>query len=566
MESSGKLNYVFRKYPLLRWVLALFLVSVIIFLIIFYNVKSKPVPVINSINPPVGSPGDVVIIKGENFGEIRDMNYVEIAGSKLTSSSYISWEDDCIKLVLPANVQDGLVIVGTKDRRSEPVLFANEVDIPVPVPTVQQVTKPVINSFSSDKLRVGDVLVIQGNNFGDSKNQSKVMFSIDYNNDKIEDKSKYHSNMIPANEDDFDYISWSNTEIKVHVPDGASSGNVIVDTGKEFSDPKRISIDQSAGVKSFGKKKIYLLQYSADIDDVISGDKGTTITLRCPVPYTSVSQPKVEITEVTPEPILVNYQNNLVHQVTNVKSNSSKMVFNQNFVLPVFEVKTSVNPDKIGYYKNTEKSLLTKNVRADELIPSDNEVVMNLASKIVGREKNPYIQAKMIYNYMCDNFEIISKPRKSDMNPLDLIKKEKGDAYDFAIIYTALLRACGIPAVTNAGILVSQNLSTQSHWWCEFYVDRVGWIPVDPALGAGMEYGRWPDRDVSEDRSYYFGNMDSHHIIFSRGWNKLKPFSADNKIVQKPRSFALQSIWEEASDDVTKYSSYWSVPVVRGIY
>ena len=167
---------------------------------------------------------------------------------------------------------------------------------------------------------------------------------------------------------------------------------------------------------------------------------------------------------------------------------------------------------------------------------------------------------------MLDNYKLLSKPRAGDADPLDLIRKEKGDAYDFAVIFTALLRACDIPAVTNAGILVSQDLTTQSHWWCEFYVDRVGWIPVDPALGAGMEYNRWADRPVEEDRDYYFGNMDSHHIVFSRGWSKLKPFSADNKIVQKPRSFALQSIWEEASANVEKYSSYWSVPVVKGIY
>ena len=46
----------------------------------------------------------------------------------------------------------------------------------------------------------------------------------------------------------------------------------------------------------------------------------------------------------------------------------------------------------------------------------------------------------------------------------------------------------------------------------------------------------------------------------------LKPFAADNKIVQQPRSYALQSIWEEASESTVKYSSYWSVPVVKGIY
>ena len=599
MESSGKLSYTFRKYPLLRWILSFLIVAAVIFAIIFYNVKSKPVPVIDSINPPVGSPGDVVVLKGSNFGEVRDMNYVEIAGSKLTNSAYISWTDEEIKIVLPANVQDGLVYVGTKDRKSEPVLFANEVDIPVPVPAIKQVTRPIITSLSSNKIRIGEVLTIEGDNFGDSKNQSKVYFSADYG-EKQTRSSNYLNNMISCNENDFDYVSWTNNEIKVHVPDGAVTGHIIVDTGKEHSEGAKITIDKSAGDKTYKNKKIYLLQYSADIADVVSSSTDTTITLRCPVPETTVYQPNVQINEVTPQPILLNYQKDLIHQITKVKDSKEKIVFNQSFVLPVYEVNTNVNPDKIGLYKDTEKNLLTNTVRADDLVPSNAEEVKKLLPEIIGRQKNPYRQAKLIYDYMIDNYEILSNPRSADSNPLDLINDKRGDAYDFAVIFTALLRACDIPSVTNAGVLVGGDLTTQSHWWSEFYIDRVGWIPVDVALGAGMEYNRWNDRsqdeqllkdikivgseDMSEkellekqteelkkrqkqeDRQYYFGNMDSHHIVFSRGWNKLKPFSADNKIVQKPRSFALQSIWEEASANVDKYSSYWSVPVVKGIY
>ena len=131
-----------------------------------------------------------------------------------------------------------------------------------------------------------------------------------------------------------------------------------------------------------------------------------------------------------------------------------------------------------------------------------------------------------------------------------MIKKESGDAFDFAVICTALLRAAEVPAYTDGGVLVNPDLSTQSHWWCEFYIDKIGWIPCDPALGAGLEFKQWSDSDVVDVKEYYFGNMDSHHILFSRGWSQLKPFSADNKIVQQPRSFALQSIWEEANRDI----------------
>ena len=569
MDSSGKFSYSLRKYPIVRVLSIVFIISLILGVIYLIGFRTKLVPEITSVVPPVGSPGDLVVINGENFGSVRDMSYVEIAGSKLTASSYISWSNNCIKIVLPANVQDGLLVVGTKEMRSKPALFANEVEIPVPVPAVQQVTKPVITMLSSDKLSVGELLVISGNNFGDSKNQSKVLFTMDCNNKISEADYKnvalLTENMIPASEDDFDYVSWSNTEISVRVPDGASSGLVIVDTGREKSDPKEFVVNTEAGRKEYLNKKIYLVEYTADIADVVTNDI-STITLRCPVPFSSPAQPQVEITDVVPEPILVNYQNNLIHQITRSRNNTPKSVFKQNFVLPVFEVRTNVNVTKIGNYKNTEKNLLSGALKADTLIPCDDKSVKELCEKIIGKEKNPWSKAKFIYDYMCENFSVLSKVRKGDSDPLDLIKKGNGDAYDFAVICTALLRAAEIPAYTDSGILVNQDLQTQTHWWCEFYIDKVGWIPCDPALGAGLEYKQWTDSDVVDAKNFYFGNMDSHHIMFSRGWSQLKPFSADSKIVQQPRSFALQSIWEEANKDTAKYSSYWSVPVVKGVY
>ncbi len=569
MDSSGKFSYSLRKYPIVRVLSVVFIISIILGVIYLVGFRTKQVPEITSVVPPVGSPGDLVVINGENFGSVRDMSYVEIAGSKLTASSYISWTNNCIKIVLPANVQDGLLVVGTKEMRSKPALFANEVEIPVPVPVVQQVTKPVITMLSSDKLSVGELLVISGNNFGDSKNQSKVLFTMDCNNKISEADFKniaiLTENMIPASEDDFDYVSWSNTEISVRVPDGASSGVVIVDTGREKSDPKEFAVNTEAGRKEYLNKKIYLVEYTADIADVMTNDI-STITLRCPVPFSSPSQPQVEITDVVPEPILVNYQNNLIHQITRSRNNTPKSVFKQNFVLPVFEVRANINVTKIGSYKNTEKNLLSGALKADTLIPSDDKAIKELCNKIVGKEKNPWNKAKLIYEYMCENLSVLSKVRKGDSDPLDLIKKANGDAYDFAVIYTALLRAAEIPAYTDSGVLVNQDLQTQTHWWCEFYIDKVGWVPCDPALGAGLEYKQWTDSDVVDAKSFYFGNMDSHHIMFSRGWSQLKPFSADSKIVQQPRSFALQSIWEEANKDTAKYSSYWSVPVVKGVY
>ena len=536
---------------------------------VLISYRTKSIPEITSINPPVGVPGDVIVITGKNFGATRDMSYVEFSGSKLTASAYISWSDTKIKLVLPANIQDGLVVVGTKDSRSKPSLFANEIDIPVPVPEVKLSSKPVITSLNNQNYVAGDLLVIHGNNFGDSRNISKVLFTVDYD-DKLAQAeftniNMYTENMIEASDFENAYEYWSNSEIRVRIPDGVCSGMVVVDTGSEKSEPYKINITGPVR-KHYKARKIYLMNYTADIADIYTDDV-STITLRCPIPETTAYQPDIQITETNPSPILMNYQNNLIHQLTKTKNYVPKTVFSQTFVLPVYEVTTVLPADRLTSYRQGTLPFVDNALKADTLVPSDDENVVKLAASIIGKEKSSYNKAKLIYNYMCDNFKVQEKVRKGDSDPLDLIKSKKGDAYDYAIVYTALLRAAGVPALTDAGVLVLQEQATQAHWWCEFYIPSVGWIPVDPAIGSGLKYNRWNEGGESVDvKSYYFGNMDSHHITFSRGWNELKPFSQENKIVQQPRSFALQGIWEEASSNTIKYSSYWSLPVIKGIY
>lgn len=569
MNTTKKISYYFRRYPAVRVLIVLTIIGLIVGSSVLISYRTKNIPEITSINPPVGVPGDVIVITGKNFGATRDMSYVEFSGSKLTASAYISWSDTKIKLVLPANIQDGLVVVGTKDSRSKPSLFANEIDIPVPVPEVKLSSKPVITSLNNQNYVAGDLLVIQGNNFGDSRNTSKVLFTVDYD-DKLAQAeftniNMYTENMIEASDFENAYEYWSNSEIRVRIPDGVCSGMVVVDAGNEKSEPYKINITGPVR-KHYKARKIYLMNYTSDIADIYTNDV-STITLRCPIPATTAYQPDIQITETNPSPILMNYQNDLIHQLTKTKNYVPKTVFSQTFVLPVYEVTTVLPADRLTSYRQGTLPFVDNALKADTLIPSDDENVVKLAASIIGKEKSSYNKAKLIYNYMCDNFKVQEKVRKGDSDPLDLIKSKKGDAYDYAVIYTALLRAAGVPALTDAGILVLQEQATQAHWWCEFYIPSVGWIPVDPAIGSGLKYNRWNEGGESVDvKSYYFGNMDSHHITFSRGWNELKPFSQENKIVQQPRSFALQGIWEEASSNTTKYSSYWSLPVIKGIY
>lgn len=564
MSFFVKLDYYFRKFPLLRFVLLVAFIALIIAASAFFSFKNKPVPVIESINPSVGVAGDVIQIYGKNFGSKRNMNYVEFSGSKLTSSCYVSWRDDCIKLVLPEDVRDGLVIVGVDGIRSKPAMFANAEGIPVPVVEDVNLKNPVISYFSTNEVNVGESVIIYGNNFGESRNQSKVYFAATY--DSPDTTTVSNSSMIVVNEFEQEYEYWSNSEIHVRVPDGACSGGVVVEVGGQKSEPEEITVNKKIGDKKFLDRKIYLIKYTADIADVrVSGTDDAVITLRCPVPVTVAAQNSVEITDINPPPVLQNYQQNIIHQYRIGKDAPAKTVFAQTFVVSEYEINTNIKPEKVVVSKDKKWPAFLKSLtQPDSLIPSDNQEIIHLANSIVKKEQNPYKMAQLVYEYMLAQYEILNITRNDNANPLDLLQSKNGDAYDFSIVYTSLLRSLGIPCITNCGVLIGQNLKTKPHWWCEFYIKNFGWIPVDVALGSGLLYDDW--NSIEKPSAYYFGNLDSHHILFSRGMNHIKSFSQDSKIVQRPKAFALQSFWEESSNGAIKYSSYWSDVVVDGVY
>lgn len=536
------------------------------------TVKAKKMPAIQTIIPAVGSPGDTMVIKGSNFGKSRGTSFVEIGGSRITASGYLSWADDTIKLVLPSNVQDGLVFVQTNAGKSKPEFFANETGIPVAAPQTARTEQPVISSVQPQECGIGTLLTISGANFGQARGESKVLFTA--NRDDANQKQQNAGDKtgelelqyIEANPNNFDYESWSDSEIKVRVPDGAASGQIVIRTQKGESNLSPIKISVTQEEKNFTSRKTYLVQVYADIENEDSKNS-TNIALRMPKPVVSAREPLVEMTECSPEPVLRDFKNTVVYrfELKNQKnSKDAKLRFRQNYIISAYDVNTNINPKNVKNFTETERALYKIYTSSDELIKKDGNLE-TFAAKITGKEKNPYLKAKLIYEYLLENYKLDKNLRKSDASPYDLLNKKSGDAYDFAVFYTALLRSSQIPAATMGGILVDTDLKAQPHWWTEFYLEKYGWIPVDTALGMGMEYKSF--KNVEDAKSFYFGNLDGQHLAFSRGWNELKrTISENSKIVTRQKTYALQSIWEESSEGKVNYSSLWNDPAVVGIY
>jgi transglutaminase-like putative cysteine protease len=107
----------------------------------------------------------------------------------------------------------------------------------------------------------------------------------------------------------------------------------------------------------------------------------------------------------------------------------------------------------------------------------------------------------------------------------EVMERRMGVCQDFAHVMVAMCRAIGIPARYVSGYFFdathdnSLRGSQASHAWVEVYLDRFGWIGLDPTnnkvidetyivLATGRDY-----RDVAPVAGTYFGGGESRLVV-----------------------------------------------------
>ncbi len=556
MRLSSKIKYYFLKHSIVRSIVVVGLIFVIFSFFAFIFSQDNSEPVIEDINPAVGEPGDVMTITGKHFGTKGVGSSVEIGGVQLTSSSFLLWSDSSIKVVLPHNVSDGLVYVENKNGRSTPSVFANRQTIPVPIVQNTRTAEPLIESVQTAGNTIGSIVTIDGANFGTIRGSSQVLFSMG------DSTTTGKRDMIACSEFDKDYQFWSDTQLQVRIPEGASTGQMYILTSNGMSSGYAMTITKSIGSKTYSGLRTYTVNINADITE-IEAQEHETLTLFMPLPVTSVSQGSVTVLSSKPEPQMM-YSNNFVHQISQNEITAKKIDFAHSLSVGVLGVATTANVGSVKQYSDNVRTFYSEYLKADTIVPSDDPIITELVTDIIGREANPWRKALLLYNWMIENLEILPELRGAESPVLNALSSESCDAYEAAIIYTAMLRAAQIPAITNAGILVDANLESQNHWWCEFYIEGLGWVPVDPALGADLPYEAFQKPENVQE--FYFGNLDAQHITFSRGWDNMSQTQITGKKVYRPKTYALQAIWEESTEGIIRYSSYWQNAMVIGVY
>ena len=508
-------------------------------------------PVITQVEPGVAYPGELISIQGAYFGKSRKGAEVRIAGSRPLSDSYQSWTDDLIIVKVPEEVGSGMVTVETRRGISNGVLFTNKDHIPVVLSGPQKPGYPYLESVSPESGAVGTMLTISGLNFGLEKGVSAVYFTAAGAGEESNLGSESLSGMIKCSEIDYDYDSWGEQQIRVFIPDGASSGNIRIETDRGLSNALYFEVTGNAGTKTFSDKMGFQIEYGIEVSGAV-GEKPNGLDLWVPSVIAGLEQRDIEVVTDS-DPLWKDYMGLMRYHFSDLDLLTTYSVSVKAW-LERYSQETRIVASRVKRYYNEDRKLYKVYTAAEPLIPSDDEGIVKAASSAVGRERNPYLKASAIYKYLLKKMQYSSQPGGSGV--LDSFAGGSGNSYDYSILFAALCRASGIPARPAAGVLVYNNKQAVNHYWAEFYIDGFGWIPVDPALGDGARFGNFPIDQENDPFDYYFGNLDNHHINLSKGVVPVKQIAQDGRVSGKKAGYSLQTIYEESAG-LTSYSSYW---------
>lgn len=539
---------------------AVVVVGLVLVVLLSSRLTGRP-PVVDAITPASGKPGEVMIITGRWFG--RERGEVRIAGISPTSSDYSEWTDTRISVTIPEEAGSGLVHVVTSNGASRGLLFVNRDDIPVVASGPAKAGDPWVSAIEPLAAKVGDTITISGMNFGLERGTSEVYFAWTGGTETVAAVSSDLAQLSPARDYNLDYGTWSDREIVLRVPDGASSGNVLVITDKGRSNSVYFEVLAGAGLKFFSRPRTTTVEYRVTVHG-IAATGSNALYLWLPRVIQTPEQRKVQLVRQVPDAVVGDHNNVALFRLANLARGDRASVL-LGFMYERWQVETQVTAAKVPLAYAATADLAARFTKPDALAPSAAPEIVKAAAAAVGSEKNPYLKARRLYDWTLALMSRSSSARASDA--VAVLKAKRGDALAYASLYCALLRAAKVPSRVVAGAIVGDTGERSlSHWWNEFYLETVGWIPVDPLLGdEDLGVGLPADPEIDR-RAFYFGNLDNRHLTFSKGIDEVSRMSPEGRTTRHDGFPWLVNLHEEAVGGLTSWTTTFEGVEVTGVY
>lgn len=239
------------------------------------------------------------------------------------------------------------------------------------------------------------------------------------------------------------------------------------------------------------------------------------------IPILTGPQPSVRVLSILPDdyvkdPPIVDSDMGMVYMEVPLEELEDDLRIEIQFTFDHYEQRFEVDPDNVGEY-DTESDLYREYTASrgnTEITPE----ISDTARQVVGDETNPYLAAKMLYDYVVENVVYGHLPHlamwpRGEPESVYVHHNHVGDCGAQCIYFTALCRAVGIPCRTTGGWqLLAGDFA--SHMWAEFYLPNYGWIPADTSVAQIPDY--IPDLSEEENKAFkdfLFGGQDHYRCV-----------------------------------------------------
>jgi hypothetical protein len=158
-----------------------------------------------------------------------------------------------------------------------------------------------------------------------------------------------------------------------------------------------------------------------------------------------------------------------------------------------------------------KEAMLKRYLEPDNMVPL-NATIAELARTQTEGVTEPMEKARRIYNYVASTMRYDKSGdgwgRGDAMWACD---SKRGNCTDFHSVLIGMMRSSGIPARFEIGFPLPESQAEGDisgyHCWAEFYIDGIGWVPVDAS-----EASKNPAK-----REYFFGAIDADRVMFTYG-------------------------------------------------
>lgn len=179
---------------------------------------------------------------------------------------------------------------------------------------------------------------------------------------------------------------------------------------------------------------------------------------------------------------------------------------------PTFTARLTLRPHQFGVDRLELPEPIAADLDEEVLVPLTPDI-RDLARTLAQGETTAEGRARTFFRYVRDHVTYQYPPEARGAQ-CALVRRQ-GDCGEYAVLFTALCRAAGIPARPVYGWIIAPWLSTP-HAWAEVWLGAHGWCPVDANLAR--EYRYWAYLlDVPKDPEFFFGSLDGYRVVLTRG-------------------------------------------------